>query len=311
MLLAVPLIFITIALYWKSWQKKWRYVGLCITLGVFLGGNLMVPVLLNPDMPYVKTMSAIPRILTIHQLLALPIGYWAGNWVAICEWFIGYTGIIPFLLFIPACFALRNKREAQILIIWVLFPVLFEAFLLPSVSGRLLVISVVLLLLVSSIWLASRRNAFLTWLSFVVVGFTAILLSFRPLAYYKIVSILPAMSSDVGQYMTGWTSGWGIKEATNFLVRENAKQPIVVFVRFDSGNPEDAVIAAMMRFNIPIFYLSEMKDVGKIPEFSSHPWYFVSRGLQFGNLRDQMRQVILFHKPLGSEFVGVYRILPQ
>jgi hypothetical protein len=117
-----------------------------------------------------------------------------------------------------------------------------------------------------------------------------------------------------------WPSGWGVKEAVDTLIAESKKYPassassqgarMLVFVRLDAGNPEDAIISYMGRAQIPVFFIQQINEIANIKELATIPWYFVSRGDQHGGLDKYLTKVAIFKKPLDSEYVGVYRINP-
>mgnify|MGYP001558781463 FL=1 len=113
--------------------------------------------------------------------------------------------------------------------------------------------------------------------------------------------------------MVGWSSGWGVHEAAAFLEKKIDASPAVIFVRADSGNPEDAMYLYVQKNkNVRVFPLTYLEQVTtgtkNIPGIS---YYFISRGTQMGGLERQTTQLARFHKPLDEEFVGVYRYWPN
>ncbi len=134
------------------------------------------------------------------------------------------------------------------------------------------------------------------------------LMAISPTSYYSLLAPIPAAQGDLSQYVSGWTSGYGIPETLQYLDTEYAQKNIVVFVRMDSGNPEDAIIAAMERKHIPVFYISQVNDIAQVKELAELPWYFVSRGPQYAGIFNYLTEVAKYKKPFGDEFVGVYRI---
>ncbi len=186
---------------------------------------------------------------------------------------------------------------------------MFETFLLTSVTARLLSMTVPILLLASA-WVLETPffKRYTMGLVACSVIFFGTVLAVSPLGFYRLLAPFGAARVDYSQYVVGWPSGWGVKEAIAFLHTENTRRPIVVFTRLDSGNPEDAVHAYMFRYNIPAYYLEDTSWVDQQPSLAASPRYFVSRGPQYAGLQDTLTEVARFNKPLDNEFVGVYRM---
>jgi hypothetical protein len=307
-LLSVPLVFVTLIVYWKTWWRQWKRVVLGLASGASVGFAMVVPVLFNPNIDYAKT-QVIARTLTIPQILAFPWGRWTGNWIAAGSWFVGYGGPVLVAVWLVSLLRFREKRMTLILAAWALIPIVIEVTLLTSLSGRLLAISVVPLIILIAAWLSYQHNM-LTWCTIGSVALCGALLSISPLTFYQTLKPIPAVQGDFGQYVTSWPSGYGVKEAVDRLIAESRKKPIVVFVRIDSGNPEDAVISYLQRARVPVFYLPQINDIAKIKELALLPWYFVSRGPQYGGIEKHLTEVVKFKKPLDDEFIGVYKINP-
>ncbi len=308
MLLTVPLIFLTLLINWKQWIGKWHEALGWLIIGALVAFAFMVPVLFNPNFDYTKTTTAIIRTKTIAQIVTTPLAQWLNNGRAIVEWFIAFAGPLTIIVVCIALWQFRKKREVQLLAVWVFGPVLIVYALLTSLTARYIVATSVPLLMVAAYWISNQKNTIVRYGSIVSVAIAGVLLSVAPLSFYRVLQPLPAAQLDFGQYVMSWQSGWGISEAVAYLARESVKQPIVVFVRLDSGNPEDAVLSYMTRAHIPVFYLDEIKQVLNYGVLNNRPWYFVSRGNQYGGLEKYMTLLTKFKKPLDDEFVGVYRI---
>lgn len=310
-LLSIPIVLVSLFLYWKNWKKRWIEVTFGVGLGAVVGFAMMVPVLFNPNMAYATT-AIVPRTLTISQVLAFPWSQWRYSSIAVVSWFIAYGGVALIVLFLAACWQWRTKKEMWLLAFWTLLPTVAEAFLLVSLSGRLLALTSIPFIILCGMWVAQKGikpvGQLIRWGSVMVVGSLGILLVLSPIAFYRVLGELPAAQSDFGQYVTGWPSGWGVKEAIDTVFQRSIDRPFIVFVRLDSGNPEDAVISYFERANIPVYYVQDMSTMARVPELTNADWYFISRGAQYGGLDKYVTELARFKKPLDSEFVGVYRI---
>ncbi len=117
------------------------------------------------------------------------------------------------------------------------------------------------------------------------------------------------LAQDLEQYFTGWTSGYGVKEAADFLVQESQKGPIIVLLRADSGNPEDGMFVFLGKNKNIIFAQATQKPKPEeLKALSKFPIFFVSRGPQFLGMENSLSELAIFKKPLGEEFVGIYKI---
>ena len=142
---------------------------------------------------------------------------------------------------------------------------------------------------------------------------TTLLIS-SPIKFYTKLVKLPALKSDLSQYFIGWSSGYGVKEAADFLVEKSKDKDIVVFARIESGNPTDALFAYLR--DVPYVAVTSEKyfweKVYNNKEFIDDPnrpdLYFVSRGKSMGDMSLVTSEVIRFTKPLDPEFIGIYKI---
>lgn len=151
------------------------------------------------------------------------------------------------------------------------------------------------------------------WIMVTSSALLSLILIATPLSFYTLLTPLPKIHEDIGQYVSGWSSGWGVQEASHFLQKENPDYPKIIFIRNDSGNPEDGIYVYLSKIKniniVPISYMNQTIDLTKnIPNIS---YYFVSRGTQMAKLETRVNERIRYTKPLDDEFIGVYKIVPQ
>jgi hypothetical protein len=315
-LLSLPLIVLTGLWYWKIWKRDVLSVILSLATGAAIGVLLVSPVLFNPNIDY-KNTAVIARTVSLPTLFTFPWASWWNNISAVIQWFIAFGGPLLVGAWGVSLWKFQKVKEVQVLALWVVVPIVAEVFLLTSISARLLVMSVVPLILAVAMWLSYQRlpagKAGVSMVIYSLIGSVLVfglLLSFFPLHFYRVLAPLPKAQGDFGQYVVSWPSGWGVKEAADLLIAESKKRRIIVFVRLDGGNPEDAIISYMERAKIPIFYIQQINDIAKIKELALVDWYFVSRGPQYAKMEKYLTEVAKFSKPLDPEFVGVYKINP-
>jgi hypothetical protein len=134
-----------------------------------------------------------------------------------------------------------------------------------------------------------------------------------PIRYFSLFEKVTRFSLKT-EYVTSWTSGYGIPETIDFL--KEKKKPIIVGVRVDSGNPESAILTYFHSSkNVKPGYFDAAlinTDLSKIDCITfPNEFYFVSRGSQFAGMEKYLLEVKRFNKPGGEEFVGVYTMKPN
>ena len=145
--------------------------------------------------------------------------------------------------------------------------------------------------------------------TFILPAALTLSLTLTPFSTLKTLSQNKILGQDLEQYFTGWTSGYGVREAANFLVEESKKGPIIVLLRADSGNPEDGMFVYLSKNKNIIFAQASQKPKSEeLRALAKFPIFFVSRGPQFLGMEDWLSEIKIFKKPLGEEFVGVYKV---
>lgn len=138
-------------------------------------------------------------------------------------------------------------------------------------------------------------------------------LTMWPQFVYKMTVIFPAVHEDLSQYMEGWPSGFGVKQAISFIKKNYSTKRKIVVVRRDSGNPESAVIASFWKdSNTYLMYESQyvlLQQNGQMEDLTI-PVLFVSRDDHMGELKNTpMEELMRFERGLDSGHVGVWRLL--
>jgi len=295
-LLAMPIIFLSVG----------RRLFLPLTAFMITFLVLISPLLLHPkyqNSPYKDTDRLIPA-----QLLENPqkIGQ---NFLLTGELMITTTTPLVFFFFLIAVFISIKERRNILLILAVLFPIFFESFFLKSITSRyiLLVIPLYLLLAIEGLLKLANISKFLLFLTLSATITLSLLLIFSPLDIYRYLKFRPHVAADFYDYFQNWTSGYGVKEAADFVINKSAAGETLVLVRDDSGNPEDGVWVYLHGKDKITF-----ASLSKINQIPPARWmYFISRGPQFGILEGKLKEMKKFYKPFNSgnsEFIGVYQV---
>lgn len=185
-----------------------------------LGPNFQMIALRNQD--YVFPLS---------NILFHPFDPFQSHLAEIIQWFnnlltwpIFLAGLIGIILIF-----FKNIKVGFLLLIWFLFPLLFEAEYAKVFTSRYILFVVPVFLIFASLfidWLINKLKAFRFISLFVVVLF-----SLLPLRYDYLLITNPQKAdlsrNDRSGYLEEWTSGYGIKEASIYL-REKAKEKKVL-----------------------------------------------------------------------------------
>ncbi len=249
----------------------------------------------------------LTRIRTFVELLHFPVGEWGSSFFSIVQFIIFYGGpaMCSFLFF----WHYQKKQHFSKIILFSLTPIFFETLFLKTIDARYVYPMVPLFILLSYFLLRNTSRKIWGSISLLHITFGVVFL-LSPLTFYNLISFTPRVQGDFSQYVTGWPSGYGIKDAANYIVQEAGKNTAFVFIRLDSGNPEDGIAMYLLQYpNIKVLPLEYLSQVEQAKMTTSKKLFFVSRGNQFGNIKEKLDKGKVFSKPIGTEFVGVYRIL--
>lgn len=308
--LFLPFIIPVLTLLLDKNKRKAKNEAISFTVSFLFAQILFLPIRLQPLFPVFSkregdfllplSQAINPANWTSHFLLfTLILILLVTPFVIICSFWGGYR------LF------RQDKKSALILFLFSALPLAFEIFFARSFLSRYFLFAILPIFIFSAYGIEQIKK----WKKIAAI-FTFILpvtltLSFvlSPFSTLKTLSQNKILGQDLEQYFTGWTSGYGVREAANFLVEESKKGLIIILLRADSGNPEDGMFVFLGKNKNIIFAQATQKPkLEELKALSKFPIFFVSRGPQFLNMEDWLSQKAIFKKPLGEEFVGVYKI---
>jgi len=129
-----------------------------------------------------------------------------------------------------------------------------------------------------------------------------------PRVFFGMVEWLPGMKAEAGQ-VKGWVSGYGVREVVEDIRGLARQGPIVVLVRVDSGNPEDAVLL-WLRSEKNVLAVYDWEYVGsEMDQADRLPVYFVSRDGNLGMLEDELMELVKRYDKPGESggYVGLWK----
>ncbi len=288
----------------------WSLIGLIVI--VFL---ILLPLIIQPDFKIIFT-RADRFNLTLQELKKLPFNHWFNNFFNLTA--ISFWQLTPpvFLLSVFGCW-LAFKKRLNYLLFWFFGGLFLIVISARGLTPRYVVAFLPLICLLSSFTLF----AFFTknrWLCFITTSFLLIpflltcLLLFQPLNYFKLMHFFTANYSQKSDYVTGETAGYGLNSVFAYLEEKAKKGPILVGVRLDAGNPENAVMAYFFQHpKIKTFFLDRqlLKPDFDLASFRwPLPVYFVSRSQHQAGLESYLKEEIKFYKPEGKTYFGIYHL---
>lgn len=248
------------------------------------------------------------------SFFSFPFSVWISNFSSLILWSFYY--LTPFLFFtaILGFNLLRKNPKYFFIFLWFLLPMLYEIFFAKLFTSRHILILTIPLVIFTGWAVSDLVNSKRKLASLILVGiifFSMIgnyFILFKP---SKISAFMPSKyKGDVDQYLRGFSSGYGVVEAINYIKEISAKENITVIIRNDHGNPEDAVVAYLAyNQNIRLILISDVKDFEQInSQQDLGNAFFVSRGAYFAGMEKYLSDEKKFLKPEKNEFVGVYRV---
>lgn len=311
-LLLVPGLLAVVVLSQHVWRDRKKFlVPIVAAVAVFF--LLITPILTNPIYRQI-TATNLKRLLTLTQLVSFPVTMWLHNTMVLFQWYTGYLTPITVGLFLVGTFFMAKERRLWGIALFTILPIFGTIFFMEISSARNQQVVIPPMLLVSVYGLSKIKWKQIVSIMVITISAVISLVSMIfPHALYDLFFYVPAARGDVAQYTMGWPSGYGVREAADWLIGASKKEQLIVFVRVDSGNPEDGIFVYLAHKKIPVHYLPEVdakiyvdKVIARYPE---RTLYFVSRGSQLSGLEKQLQQVARFNKPWDSEYVGVYKIV--
>ncbi len=305
--------FLTILLItvWLFLRNKNRLIFVSnVFLALLVSQIVLIPLYLQST--FWQTLSTNGRFsLTMSELIRLPLLTWWRNLVGATEiMFWQITPPIFFLIVVGIFFFIRKEKkpEQKILLAWSLISLGLVLLTVRNISSRYLVAFLPLILLFA----ADRTNYFIGTLLAIMTSMLMLLQIFSPVNYFSFLAKVTQYSQK-SEYVTGWTAGYGVKEAIGYVQEKSVGQPAFVGIRIDAGNPENAVFTYLYSSkNLrPVYFDSRIFNV----DLNSYdclqskiPLYFVSRENQLAGMDKFIIEETRFYKPERKSYVGVYQL---
>lgn len=272
---------------------------------------IVLPLYFQKDFVNIYKLSA-RYTYTFNELFHFPVTNWIQNFTATAEILFWYITPVIFIFSIFGIIKLWLKEESlgKYLIIWFLIPLVIFILTVKTPSTRYIVSLLPLVSIFFAYGINSLRKGFqlpILIVSVIIPLFLVFVLLVFPLKYFHILDKFTDYTDTA--YISGWTSGYGVKEAVEYIegdVENRAK----VYTLLSVGNPDDAVFVYLNKNNsIRAEYLWTNECSEKLMNKFSREKdqiYFVSRDYNASSILDCFKEEKRFYKPTGESFVGVY-----
>ncbi len=206
-----------------------RVMSFLVLYGVVMGIALTIYNVqrLSPYMHYVE-MKNTTFVLTFPELIADPFAYFHHNITSIPYYIAVESGYaLPFLA-LCGLWVMRKKHRALSVYywIWIVLAIIPLSFIAKVLFPRYVLSLGGLLILPASYMLDSLRG------KKILIGIVGVMVLVNGYMYGTFVTApekLPFPSIDKGQYIEGWTSGYGAEEIVQYA-RDNAEGKRVILV---------------------------------------------------------------------------------
>lgn len=285
---------------------------------VILSLIIFLPLYTNPFYQELLVLNG-QYTYPLYSIFLFPFSVWWTNISEMFSWLFFYLTPPLFLLAFASVVIFFKEKKVQSILLWLFLPMLYEILYAKLFTSRhTLLLTIPLFILagygLSTLW--QKRKIF----AYVILGICLIwslsydfVLMTNPQQYPSL--FLGSAENDATQYVHGFSSGYGVLEAVNYLEEQAQNNRIIVLIRDDHGNPEDAMVAYLdYKSNIIILPMdnpqADVPIVFKKIGTTSIPVYFVSRGAYYAGLEKYFASEKRFLKPYDTEFVGVERLKP-
>lgn len=298
-------------------KEKKKYITM---IAFFFTGILIVDFLLFINPTYWSTAYLNYRYsFTLLELLRFPFFAWIHNFLGNIE--ISFFYLTPFVLVYSLIGAFILFREGEKIkkyfVVWIFISLLLETIFSRSTSVRYIVSFLPFFSILSSYAMSVvvYRNRLMGLLFFVCTIFIVSKLSIfqiiNPVGYIQSMAKYTQYSQK--EYIEGYTSGFGVSEATQYLQDISKTKNIIVATAINTGNPESAIRTYVRRNKkIQLIYIDRnmvKNDLNSVECLTSNAsMYFVSRDQQLANLNKYFSEVKRFNNPYSKSSVGLYEL---
>lgn len=256
--------------------------------------------------------------LSFAEIILFPFDVWLKNTYGFLEISsVFMTPVIFISSLIGIYLMLKHKsKNGMLFIIYFAAALFFEIFLAKSQSTRYIVSFLIFLIIPSAVVLNNLWNG-VVWKKITSVLFLAfpfiitVVLIFNP-AFYIIQSSKISRFSEMA-YITGQTSGFGIKEAVDYIKNNaSSSKPNMILFGLNLGNPENAINLyssldnRLYGMRIDRSFFQDIENYQCLT--SDYPVFFVTRQDQLLGMDNYFTVVQEFPNPYSKYAIRIYTL---
>lgn len=256
-------------------------------------------------------------ILTPGEMFGMPIKIWFGNLASTLSISLIYLNAVLLLSLFGVYLAVKSAdKRKYLVVVWLVSGLFITNLLAKGVTTRYIVSFLPLFVVLGGYGLYEvfNKNKVAGILSvFVLVPtfFLTLVQISNPVNYFEYMDMISPRYSEKKVYVNNWTSGYGVLLAVDYVRDKAQNKGIVVGVRLDAGNPENAVLAYFYDDDsVAATYLDSQMFSGDLSQVdcleASVPVYYISRDSHLGGLDKYFVEEKRFYKPKSQNYVGVH-----
>jgi hypothetical protein len=290
-----------------------RYINLFL---IFLSAFILVNLPLFFRAQFWATLPMSVRYsFSLAELSKLPFPQWFTNLRIMLDLIL--VNLTPPLLiaFLIGSYLLLRRRKFTLLtlILWVVLSLIHTVIFARSVNFRYLEPYLPLTVIPAAFVLVSRRA--LAAVTLGIGGAVCLLQTVSPPDYFRFMSHITRYSYIEG-YVTGDSTGYQVMESVKYFEKLAQKQPIIIGIALNVGNPEGALLVFLRRNpNIVMTYMDAQMLGGVTKNFdcltSQTPLYFLAREKQQAGLDKFFTPVATITNSYNSDYHTVYTLNPD
>lgn len=282
---------------WAILEGRGFLVGIILGLGWWVKSTVLVGFLAALLTAYLFDKKLIPRIIIGFLVVTAPLllnpifgeiskrettdwisvdpVFWARNFIWAVSYLIGYLAL-------PLYWKKTNDKTILTILIWFAATFFVEIFIAKAFYARYLVLVAPLALLLT--WVQSKKMSVILLAASISVSFLAV---FYPLQLGNYLNHFGQAGVDFRQYIVGWSSGYGLPQAANYLIEKSKMGKLTLSVGPESGNPNDAMLILLYKSkaNLDLVY--------GLPSGA----YVVWGGQDFSGIKTKLTEVAKFYRP--------------
>ncbi|HUD44633.1 MAG TPA: glycosyltransferase family 39 protein [Patescibacteria group bacterium] len=219
-------------------QKLIRFIGFGIIAVII--GNLMYGILrLSPFYGTIATKNDV-FLYTLNEWLQHPLDWkvslFLWNLHGMLGWFIQYLNVLSVVFLLIGLAIGSYWKEKAVLAIYFLLPFLYTGAFGKVLFPRYILFMTVVLLPIIALGIiesGKRLSGAFKHLNYAAVTTILFILVILPSAYVSYMWITdplnaPIPTIDKGQYVGSWPSGWGVKEAIDYIKSQSVNQKVIL-----------------------------------------------------------------------------------